>query len=140
MMNFHVWFDTLYLCQCFTSQSTIFQSCWDLFQSSWVEPVLKVTHGTITVACYYSRQEKRSALKWTSMLQNLSSGFPIKRDSKQSPQLQRLARKFICCKFRFNIFQKANNQKTKELIRLGGCAGFCCSQTLKAGFLESRPK
>ena len=28
-----------------------------------------------------------------SMQQNLSSGFPTKRDSNQSPQLQRLARK-----------------------------------------------
>ena len=30
---------------------------------------------------------------WASMRQNLSSRFPTKRVSKQSPQLQRLARK-----------------------------------------------
>ena len=31
--------------------------------------------------------------KWASTRQNLSSGFNTKRDSNQSPQLQRLARK-----------------------------------------------
>ena len=30
---------------------------------------------------------------WASTRQELSSGFPTKRDSNQSPQLQRLARK-----------------------------------------------
>ena len=30
---------------------------------------------------------------WASLRENLSSGFPTKRVSKQSPQLQRLARK-----------------------------------------------
>ena len=30
---------------------------------------------------------------WASTRQNLSLGFPTKRDSNQSPQLQRLARK-----------------------------------------------
>ena len=28
------------LCLCFTSQSTIFESCWNAFLSFWVEPVL----------------------------------------------------------------------------------------------------
>ena len=32
-----------------------------------------------------------------SSRQNLSSGFPTKRDSNQSPQLQRLARKVEFC-------------------------------------------
>ena len=32
-------------------------------------------------------------LTWVSSLENLSSGFPTKRVSNQSPQLQRLARK-----------------------------------------------
>ena len=31
--------------------------------------------------------------KWATSQQNLSSGFPSKQDSNQSPQLQRLARK-----------------------------------------------
>ena len=31
--------------------------------------------------------------KWASSRENLSSGFPTKRGSNQSPQLQRLARK-----------------------------------------------
>ena len=34
-----------------------------------------------------------SSLIWASTQQNLSSGFLKKRDSNQSPQLQRLARK-----------------------------------------------
>ena len=32
-------------------------------------------------------------VKWAKLLENLSSGFPSKRVSSQSPQLQRLARK-----------------------------------------------
>ena len=37
---------------------------------------------------------------WASSLQNLSSGFLTKRDSNQSPQLQRLARKL-----NFHLYQ-----------------------------------
>ena len=33
-----------------------------------------------------------SVMIWASSRQNLSSGFPSKRDSNRSPQLQRLAR------------------------------------------------
>ena len=35
----------------------------------------------------------RDNVKWASSRENLSSGFPTKRVSKQSPLLQRLARK-----------------------------------------------
>ena len=39
-------------------------------------------------------QEKSDTkLKWASPRENLSSGFPPKRVSNQSPQLQRLAKK-----------------------------------------------
>ena len=34
---------------------------------------------------------------WASTRENLSSGFPAKRDSNHSPQLQRLARKLKFC-------------------------------------------
>ena len=34
---------------------------------------------------------------WARMRENLSSGFPTKRASKQSPQLQRLSRKLKFC-------------------------------------------
>ena len=34
---------------------------------------------------------------WAGMRENLSSGFPSKRDSNQSPELQRLARKLKFC-------------------------------------------
>ena len=40
---------------------------------------------------YPSRQ--RTPIIWASTRQNLSSGFPTKGDSNQSPRLQRLARK-----------------------------------------------
>ena len=36
-------------------------------------------------------------VKWASMQQNLSSGFPTNPDSNQSPQLLRLARKLEFC-------------------------------------------
>ena len=45
------------------------------------------------------------------MRQNLSSGFPTKHDSNQSPQLQKLARKkcnFATSKFIYDNFKKAN--------------------------------
>ena len=60
-------------------------------------------------------------MNWATMLQNLFLGFPRKRDSNQSPQLQRLARKL---KFRLQvacldvILSKKGN--TKALIRLHG--------------------
>ena len=37
-------------------------------------------------------------------------GVSKKRDLNQPPQLQRLARKFKFCKFRYDTFQKANNK------------------------------
>ena len=44
--------------------------------------------------------------------QNPSSGFPMKRDSIHSPQLQRQAikLKFACNNFRYNTLQNANNK------------------------------
>ena len=59
---------------------------------------------------------------WTST--KPSSGFPIKRDSNQSPQLQRLARIFE------NLLEESldmilfNKRITKVLIRLRGCSGW----------------
>ena len=52
--------------------------------------------------------------------QNLSSGFPTKLDSNQSPQLQRLARKcnFTYGKFRYDTYQKANNKGTDQSARM----------------------
>ena len=35
--------------------------------------------------------------RWATSRQNLSLGFPTKRDSKQCPKLQRLARKVEFC-------------------------------------------
>ena len=55
-----------------------------------------------------------------STQENLSSGFPSKRVSNRSPQLQRLENwNFTCCKVKYGTFQKAI---TKALIRLRGCA------------------
>ena len=60
---------------------------------------------------------KRILWAWTR--QNLSSVFPTKRDSNQSPHLQRLPRKFGCSKLRYDTFGK---RITKALISLHGCA------------------
>ena len=62
------------------------------------------------------------------MQQNLSTGFLTKRDSNQSPQLQRQARKM---KFRFK--QVLSDQKGQAGLSL------CCSHTPKTGFLRTRP-
>ena len=48
---------------------------------------------------------------WASSRENLSSGFPTKRVSNQSPQLLRLARKLkfhLYQVYIYNTFQKAN--------------------------------
>ena len=37
------------LCLCFTYRSAIVHTCWDVFQSSWVGPVLSRAQGHITV-------------------------------------------------------------------------------------------
>ena len=60
--------------------------------------------------------------RWASKRQNLSPGFLTKRDSNQSPQLQRLDRKLkiACSKFRFYMIL-SNKRITKELISLRGC-------------------
>ena len=65
---------------------------------------------------------------------NLSSGFPTKRDSNQSPQLQRLARKskFACSKFRDGTFQNANYNGADQSAQAG--LRLCCLQTTKDRF------
>ena len=45
----------------------------------------------------YSVPPSYLCIIWASMQENLSSGFQTKRDSNQSPQLQRLARKLKSC-------------------------------------------
>ena len=52
--------------------------------------------------------------------QNLSSGFPTKLDSNQSPQLQRLARRM-----RYDIFKK---QITKGLRERSGSVVECLTR------------
>ena len=74
---------------------------------------------------------------------NLSSGFPSKRVSNRTPQLQRLARKLIfsCSQVKYGTFQKANNKgadQTARMYRLV-CACVVCKPT-KTGFLASRPQ
>ena len=53
-------------------------------------------------------------------VQNLSSGFPTRPDSNQSPWQQRLARKlnFTCSKLRYDTFQKAINTGTDQSVRM----------------------
>ena len=66
-------------------------------------------------------------------------GFPIKRDSNQSAQLQRLARKFARSKFTYATFQNANNKGADQSTDAQAGLRLCCSQTQKTGFLASRP-
>ena len=74
---------------------------------------------------------------WAAMQENLSSGFPTKQDSMQSPQLQRLARKLkFVASLDMILFKK---RIIKPLIRLKGCAVFVVRKLPKTGFLASRP-
>ena len=79
---------------------------------------------------------------WASSRQNLSMGFPTKRDSNQSPQLQGLVRKLnACIKFRYDTFKKANNKGADQSARMRRlvCA-FVVRKPPKTSFLAQGPK
>ena len=73
---------------------------------------------------------------------NPSSGFLTKRDSNQSPQLQRLASKLKICLY-LVIQVLSNKRLTKALVRLRMCTGWpvplYCLQVLDR-FLALMPK
>ena len=77
-------------------------------------------------------------ISWALARQNLSSGFPTKRDSSQSPHLQRLPR---ISKLRVASLKNANDkgadQSARSMRRLV-CA-FVVRKPPKTGFLASRP-
>ena len=58
---------------------------------------------------------------WGTSWHNLTSGFPTKRDSNQSPQLQSDKLEyynFVWSKFRFDIFQHVNNKGANQCPRM----------------------
>ena len=77
--------------------------------------------------------------KWAVTRENLSSGFPTKWGSNQSPQLQRLARKL-----KFHLYQVYiwYFQKKEKQWRWSVCADaqaglrLCCSQTSEDRFFR----
>ena len=74
---------------------------------------------------------------WASTRQNLSSGFPTKRDSNQSPHL-RLPRR---SKLRVASLENANDKgagQSARSMRMLVCA-FVVRKPPKTGFLASRP-
>ena len=86
-----------------------------------------------------------STCNWASSRENPSSGFPTKRVSNQSPQLQSLARKSKFHLYQVYIinndtFQKANNKGADQTVRMRRlvCA-FAVRKPPKTGFLTSRP-
>ena len=78
-------------------------------------------------------------ISWASTRQNLSSGFPTKRDSNQSPHLQRLPRR---SKLRVASLENPANDKCADQsarsMRMLVCA-FVVRKPPKIGFLASRP-
>ena len=58
---------------------------------------------------------------WATMKENLSSGFPTKWDSNQSPHLQRVARKLTYHLASLDMIL-SKERRTKALIRLRGFA------------------
>ena len=50
---------------------------------------------------------------WTLLGENLSSGFQTRKDSNQSAQLQRLARK------KMHTNQRANNKGADQIVKAG---------------------
>ena len=55
---------------------------------------------------------------WASTRQTLSSGFPTKRVSNQSPQLPATETSFACSKFTNGTFQTANNKGADQDARM----------------------
>ena len=70
---------------------------------------------------YVSRKNYLPPLNWASTQQNLSLGFRTKRNSNQSLQLQRLARKILPVAS-FDMIL-SNKLIIKALIRMRGYAG-----------------
>ena len=63
---------------------------------------------------------------WASSRENMSSGFPRKRDSNQPAQLQRMARKL-----EFRLYHVYNTRIRKALNRLRRCENPLNIQVLK---------
>ena len=77
-------------------------------------------------------------ISWASTRQNLSSGFPTKRDSNQSRHLQRLPRR---SKLRVASLENANDKGADQparSMRMLVCA-FVVRRPPKTGFLAPRP-
>ena len=73
---------------------------------------------------------------WASTRQNLSSGFPTKRDSNQSPQLLPRRSKLRVASLE-NANDKGADQSARSMCMLV-CA-FVVRKPRKTGFLASRP-
>ena len=72
---------------------------------------------------------------------NLSLVFPTKQVLNQSPQLQTLARDFICSEITYDAFQKANNKGADQTVQIHRLVCTCVvRKNPKTGFLESRPR
>ena len=82
-----------------SSESTLVKmsNCWKSHAAAQIHLTLKTLRLNV---CKPYRQILSSACVvktiWASSRENLSSGFPTKRVSNQSPQLQRLPRKLKC--------------------------------------------
>ena len=81
-----------------------------------------------------------SCLIWALTRENLSLGFLTKRDSNQSPQLQKLDRVETSKKIENSVVASSDmilsdKRITKALSRLHDGLHLCCSQTLQKGFL-----
>ena len=76
-----------------------------------------------------------SGIKWASSRKNLSTGFPTKRVSDLSPQLEN--RNFTCRKFTYYTFQKANHRGACQIARMHRLVCACVvRKPPKTGFLS----
>ena len=71
---------------------------------------------------------------------NLSLVFPTKHVLNQSPQLQTLARDFICSKITYDTFQTANNKGADQTVQIRRLVCTCVvRKASKTGFLHWCP-
>ena len=105
-----------------------------------VTPDLPLYKTVSKSADHNTIQSANQCIRWSNASEltpkhNLSSGLPTKRDSNQSPLLQRQARIGIWLVTSLTMIL-SNKRITKALISLRGCAG--CSATLLFANPEDR--
>ena len=105
----------------FMAQHSGLASKWfsSLMNKIGLQVISRSVYILTTTAALQVRHSVYTFIDWASLLQNMSSGFPTKRDSNQSPPLE-----IEISPVASLDMVPINKRITKALIRLSGCAGW----------------